>query len=269
MDYFLVVVEGAHDAALVGKLLAERGFTKVRQVGQIDPIWAPLIPKVFPAQGQLEHVVKYPDMYTSVTLAQSVAVAAAGGFSQLLPELQASLDILAIADLKGIAILGDADGAPALDRFRQVGTALNSLNQRGVTNSIPGFPLALPTVTGMFAAGPPRLGVFILPDNVRTGTLETLLLECAVTSYAAYHQSAGDFVAQVDRVVAPGAPELRALRRANGREKAVAGAIGNVLFPGSNLSVAIERGSWLHPLTGAEPSIIAIRKFFADLLASP
>jgi hypothetical protein len=85
MDYLLIVVEGPHDAAFVGILLRERGFGRTRLRTQVDPFWAPLIPTQFPSnpEGRLDHVVKFPDFYTRGS-AQSVAVAAAGGYDKLL-----------------------------------------------------------------------------------------------------------------------------------------------------------------------------------------
>ena len=81
MDYSLIVVEGPQDAAFVGVLLKERGFKKTKLRNEVDPFWDPLMPKQFPAnpQGRLDHVVKFPDIYTNKDPQQSVAVAAAGG----------------------------------------------------------------------------------------------------------------------------------------------------------------------------------------------
>ncbi|HWZ44579.1 MAG TPA: hypothetical protein VNW97_13975 [Candidatus Saccharimonadales bacterium] len=64
MAYFLLVVEGVHDAAFFGLLLKQRQFSKVAFLSGIDAYWQKLIPTKFPAnpQGRLDHVVSFPDI---------------------------------------------------------------------------------------------------------------------------------------------------------------------------------------------------------------
>jgi hypothetical protein len=270
MNYYLTVVEGAHDAALVGVLLKERGFERVQSRAKVDPFWGSLIPTQFPSnpQGRLDHVVKFPDFYENRTTnpEQSVAVAAAGGYDKLIVELQASLDALGASGLSGIAVVADADDVIPAQRFGEIQARLNKVSEEGETNKVDGFPLIVPAVPG-FANGPnPRLGVYILPDNLKTGTLETLLLECATASYAPYHKPAVDFVSAIIASRPPDTPELRPLRSNSGGQKATANIIGNLLHPGCSLGTAIERGNWLQNLTGTEIGIELVRQFLGDML---
>jgi hypothetical protein len=195
----------------------------------------------------------------------SIAIKVAGGESQLVPELQAALEILDATRLRAAAIVSDADDLGATDRVVQLLEGLKRLNAEAVKDSVPGFPLALPTNPG-FADGTPRLGIHILPDNNVLGTLETVLLECAVTSYPRYSQPAIDFVATIDNAAPADLPELRSLRHGAGRQKAAAGVIGNLLFPGYSLSVAIDRGTWLRSAIGTEPGLVAAYGFLDSLL---
>ncbi|MFC1642779.1 DUF3226 domain-containing protein [Myxococcota bacterium] len=71
--------------------------------------------------------------------------------------------------LKALGILVDADG-DARQRWEQV--------RARVAQSFPSFPKDLDP-QGAVYAGPsaPRVGVWVMPDNVRQGMLETMLLE--------------------------------------------------------------------------------------------
>ena len=132
-----MVVEGPHDAALVGVLLRERGFNRTEYRADVDPFWAPIIPTQFPAnpQGRLDHVVKFPDFYTKGGgTPQSVAVAAAGGYDKLVVELQTDLDALGSSRLAGIAIVADADDVVPAQRLTQLLAQLEEVNRQGTTN---------------------------------------------------------------------------------------------------------------------------------------
>jgi hypothetical protein len=270
MIYFLLIVEGAHDAAFVGALLKQRGIKKVELRSKIDPYWEKLIPTKFPADpnGRLDHVVRYPDIYESdgQNNGRSVAIVVATGDTRLVPEFQVALEILDVLRLRAAAIVSDANGMGVAARIGQIVAGLEAVNDVETTNLIPGFPLTLPHAPG-FAEGNPRIGLHVFPDNVNTGTLETVLLECAVTSYSRYRQPAMDFVNSVDYSCPPELAELRPLRGGSGRHKAAAGIIGNLLIPGSALSVSIDRCSWLDPVTNAEPGLVAAQGFIDSLLS--
>ncbi len=71
----------------------------------------------------------------------------------------------------GLGITRDADSSVA-QAFQSVCTSLRN-------NGLPA-----PTASGQIAAGPPRVGVFILPDNRRNGMLEDLCLDAVQTDGA-------------------------------------------------------------------------------------
>jgi hypothetical protein len=272
MAYFLIVVEGPHDAAFIGRLLAENGLTKVRLRNSVDDYWAPLIPTQFPAnpQGRLDHVVRFPDIYeTADPHLTSVAIAVAGGDSRLIPEVQASLEILDVALLGGVALVSDADDIGVDARFQRLNDGLNRVNAESVADELRGFPLILPPAAGSVSAGAPRVGIHIFPDNKHEGTLERVLLECGKTSYAPYCDPAIEFVNTIDASRPQNVAELENLRAGSGRDKAAAATVGGILFPGSSLAVSIEQGSWLNPLSGTEVGVASARSFLAQFLGTP
>lgn len=274
MRQFLVIVEGPHDASFVGVVLKEQGYKKVQQVASVGEYWADLIPSVFPAGPKLDHVVRYPDVYHSEGANScSCAVIVAGGDSQLVAELRATMEALDGSQLTGICIIADADSERALQRHSELCQQLVALNEthepggkEGGSSGVPGFPLQLPTTLGVVEKGAIRVGIYVFPDNDRPGTLDGLLLECAETSLASVYTPAIGFVDAVHETVIEDV-RFKALRKPSGKDKASAGVIANVLFPGVALSAAIERAKWFEPLRGDERGITTFRKFFTELLA--
>lgn len=267
MQRFLAIVEGPHDASFLGVELRERGFEKIETIDDVDDFWGTLIPRIFPAKDKLTHVVAYPDILHKAGAAeQSCGIIVAGGDSQLLGELRAALEALDASQIDGICIIADADQHHAGHRHGQLCTGLGALNEthgpggkEGGTAGLPGFPLPIPAFGGI-SAGKPKVGIFVLPDNDRPGTLDALLVECAQTSFSAVAAQAEAYVVGAHLAVA-GDRRFKALSKPSGREKAIAGVIGNVLLPGSALSVAIDRGSWHDPRSGHEKGLNAFRAF--------
>jgi hypothetical protein len=263
MDYYLFVVEGTHDATFFGRLLQERGFQKLTKMGQVNLFWHRCIPKIFPVDGdKLEHVLTYPHFYGRDD--SSVAIAISNGDSKLMSELRTSLDMVNVRQLRGIAVAIDADDKTAAERFKYLIRQLTKVNEKSVADNVAGMPLTLPSRPGEIAEGTPRVGVYVFPDNSSIGTLETLLLECAATSYKSLQGPAETFIADLDRSLPAASVELSLLRKGSGRQKAAAGIIGNLVMPGSHLSVAVDRGSWFQPLCGREVGVAASRKFLDE-----
>lgn len=270
MEYFLFVVEGVHDVALIGSLLKRRGFSKTELLSDADSFWKPLIPRKFPnnPQERLDHVIHFPDLYTNPAGAgRSVALSSSGGYNSLIEEFQATLNgIRYLQRLTGIAIIADADTVDPPVRFAELCQRLVAINEEGIANSRDGFPLAQPAAAGVVTDANPRFGIYILPDNVAQGTLESLLLECAASSYRPWYQPAIDFVDRFD-IGHPDAPEFRELRKPNGKQKAAVNILGNLLvYPGASLAAAISRGAWFAGLQGTEPGFHTLDRFLADLL---
>jgi hypothetical protein len=79
---------------------------------------------------------------------------------------------LKASGVTSVGIVVDANGDP-VSRWEQIRSRLAS--------SYPDFPVELPATGAVHrAADKPRVGVWIMPDNVRTGMLETLLLALRV-----------------------------------------------------------------------------------------
>jgi hypothetical protein len=89
-----------------------------------------------------------------------------------------------------------------VDADRDPGSRWKRLRAR-LAASYPDFPAALPTTGAVHAiADKPRIGVWVMPDNVRAGMLETLLLALR-TGDPALHDHARDATHQARTLGAP------------------------------------------------------------------
>lgn len=110
---------------------------------------------------------------------------------------------LKASGVTAVGIVVDANGNP--------GTRWEQLHVR-LAASYPDFPVELPATGAAHAiADKPRIGVWVMPDNVRTGMLETLLLALRVGDQG-LHDHARDATSQARTLGAP--------FRDNHREKA-------------------------------------------------
>lgn len=110
---------------------------------------------------------------------------------------------LKASGVTAVGIVVDADADP-VSRWKQLWARIAA--------SYPGFPEELPAMGAVHAvADKPRIGVWVMPDNVRTGMLETLLLALRVGD-PALHDHARDATSQAKTLGAP--------FRDNHREKA-------------------------------------------------
>lgn len=266
MDLSLIMVEGPHDAAFMRQMLLNRGFQRVRHRQKLDPMAGLLVPAV--PSDPLVAMPPPPDFYRRDTPAgECVAVFMARGVERLVTDLETKLDAVDVPALKAIAVLCDADETGAEQRMRGIMRDLHSLNRKKQRTGVAGFPLLLPLRPGEVASGRPRVGIHILPDNERAGALDTLLCSCATRAYEHLYAPARALVRQVDAAAAADSPDLAALRRGSGRDKATAGIIGNLLFPGSSLTTAIDRGHWFEAPADAEDGLLQVNSFLDHLLA--
>ena len=162
--------------------------------------------------------------------------------------------------LNNIGVFIDADNLAPATRMTGLWSDLTA------KNSAPGF--SFPLTPGTIVPVPIRCGVYVLPDNINTGSIEQLLESCAQTSYSDLHQRAGDYLTAIDRSKLTTNEQAR-LARGNNQKKAHLGAIGSVLRPGSAIANTIRDDRWIDPTTLTLPLIAPLRTFLRDLLNEP
>ena len=183
MAHAVLVVEGAHDASFFGQLIRARGYKRAGTLSDVPEFWMPLIPRRYPTDpaGRLDRVIQFPEIHVSND-GDTLGIIVAGGEERLIEGLRTPLEQLGPSSFAGIGMALDTDQlSSCAARFDMLVSRFSQLNADASAEGTPGFPLELPREPGVAVAGPPKLGVYLFPDNMRQGTLETVLLECLNT----------------------------------------------------------------------------------------
>jgi hypothetical protein len=262
-QYGYLVVEGPHDVEFVGRFLKLKGCKVVQYQSELDPFWHPLVPKDFPPDDDLLKRVPVPKFFTCST--HSIAIHSAMGDSNILDTTETTLAVLRWDDNRfvGVGIVLDADNEVSpQDRFEQIKTGLLEKLPPLGWNSVATFPQSPGEVT----SSKPRLGIFVLPDNVSNGTLEDLLLECAQQEYPTLLDCATEFLNCVEPTMAQLDPkESREFKKPAGRQKMLVGSLANVLRPGKAVQVSLQDNRWVTAQTVTLPRLATIHQFLETL----
>ncbi|WNG20641.1 DUF3226 domain-containing protein [Cystobacter fuscus] len=261
MHHVYFAVEGPHDLEFVGRFLKLHGLKRVQHKPRLTPFWTPLLPKSWPSPpGSTDLLKRVPVPVFFQNQHVSVAIDSVTGDSQLLSSTintRGTVEQPGGEILHSIGIVLDSDqNESAMARFNTIAKGLNAER----------FPLA--TVPGQVVEGPPRLGIFVLPDNATAGTLEDLLIECAETQYPQLLASARIHVESVQSEVPPyEKSDLEDFLSPAGRRKAVVGSIGSILRPGKSIQISIQDNRWVDGDALALPRVKMFRAFVDALLA--
>lgn len=275
MRYAIIGVEGPHDQAFVGKVLKLLGFKDFREEwdkldkltrldmskeleSKFDKFWHKFIPK-YPKQGSLYKRLNMPSILFTESL--SVAIYEGEG-SNLVTNLD---DILSAnseyqTDLAAFGIVADCDKStpdrivePYANKFRSY---------------FPNFPQS----PGVEDTNSPRTGIYVLPDNVSQGVLDTLLCSCGDIAYPAYMKRANSYLdsyldefSDLDEF---SKKERKSLKWKNfDREKALVATVVSVLKPGKTNTTSIADNNWVSEQTQQQvPALENFIKFLNQLL---
>lgn len=261
--YGYLVVEGPHDVEFAYRLLNPFGLTRLQYKHEVDSCLSRLIPKDYPPpDGDLQKRMPTPLFMQSNT--HAIAIHSAMGDSKLVSMIEETIDDL---DREGIylsyiGILLDSDEeVSASKRYNKLKQSLASL---------PGKNLALPESPGDVISGPPKLGAFVLPDNGSPGTLEDLLLDSAKAIYPCLLASALHYVDTASQDTGLVRDEVKAVtKNSAGRNKAIIGAMANIMRPGKAIQTSIQDNRWLRGAALTLPRIRAVQDFLRALFELP
>lgn len=254
--YGYVVVEGPHDVELVYRLLSPHGMVRVQQLAALDPFLAPLVPRSFPPDGDLQKRVPVPLFLQSGT--HAVALHSAVGDTRLIQTVEENATLLDPASLTGIGVILDSDSmvSPAV-RYSAI---RDGLRAKGYS---------LPDDPGVVSEGPPRLGAYVLPDNLSGGTLEDILIDCAQHAYPSLLSTAAVHVDAAFGDNSLTADDMKELSKPAGRNKAIVGSMASILRPGRAIQVSLQDNRWLRDTALALPRVKAVQDFLVNLLELP
>lgn len=233
--YGYLVVEGAHDVEFTYRLLSPFGMLRVQKENELDDFFKPLIPRQYPPQGDLQMRMATPLFLQNET--HALAIHSAVGDSQLINVMLDNVAIL--SDLNaviGIGVLLDSDNdIPAQQRYQAIKQALQKKSL---------FRLHDEPGKIKFTDGMPNIGAFVLPDNSNPGTLEDLLLDSAAQVYPKLLAKATHYVESAENCDLRG-NDVKDFYKPAGKNKAIIGAMANILRPGKAVQVSIQDNDWL------------------------
>jgi hypothetical protein len=272
MAHHVLVVEGAHDAAFFGRLLASRGFATAANLTEVPEFWTDAIPTKYPVRRDLtlERVINFPEIHQRPDGEDTFGVVVANGDGGLLEALRATLDVRDATEFATVSVVLDTDWQETeADRFATFIDMTQAWNEAGVKDGRPGFPLAFPAGPGQINPGSPSVGVYLFPGNGAQGALEDILLSCAEHHYPFLHHQAQALLDATHAAYPPGGgvDPFKRSRKVSGSAKARCGIIANALRPGSSLAVSIRDAGWLPLNENAVPVVTSAANFLDCLLA--
>lgn len=238
MRNYLIVVEGAHDIAVIEKLLKINGVNqKVSSIEELPKVWKRTIPSVFPfEQGKLDRITPIPSFVKNEDL--SVAIKKAGGDKEIMNVLQQTLDTMLyeeIDQLDAIMLICDADAKTAdekraemLENHKEKDDFILQVKDDGIS-----LDLKVKTVP---------VYTYVFPDDVESGNLENLLLETAKVVYPGLLNLAEQYVEQASEY-------QEILKKEQYAKKAEVGCIANAMKPGKANQVSIADDEWISETT--------------------
>jgi hypothetical protein len=255
--YGYLVVEGPHDIEFSARLLKPFGFKRIQMLPDLDDFWqaSNIIPSKFPYRNDLLKRVPVPVFYQTESYA--LAIHSASGYTRLAETIQETL--ISLPDpalIESIGVLLDADDQEPVDRrFTKLIAALRERNPE----------LIFPEHPGQVTHANPATGIFILPDNHSSGTLENILLDAAEVNYPGLVYAASQYVQSINRGELD-RRDLEELNKPAGMLKAQVGSMANILKPGKSVQVSIQDNRWLEGEALNLPVVRAISDFLAQLL---
>jgi hypothetical protein len=249
--YCYIVAEGPQDVEFLICLLKSYGLKRVTRLSLLDPFWEPLVPKTFPVDDDLMKRVPVPIFLQNADL--SVALHSAIGITRLSNTIEESLALIPASQIFGIGLILDADDIQTpQERFEKLTSKLSLLS------------LSVPSVLGEVVKNSPRFGIFIMPNNVESGTLEDILLECAQVNYPDLLQLSTNYVSSIDTTQL-NEKDLEELNKPAGKNKAVVSSISSILRPGKTLQVSIQEHRWIDKQTMDLDSVKLIKMFLDEI----
>jgi len=245
LKYCLLATEGPNDQAAIGRLLQLSGFKKFDGTRKdLNPFWEGFIP-IYPKGGNLYTRMDMPSILTSST--HSVAIHWGEG-DKLIQNITAIMTNHKryAQEIHAFGLIVDADEKQPDVLVKEKAQALKSF-----------FP-AMPEKAGDITTSNPRTGIYVLPDNKRSGVLDSVLVDCASIAYPDHKNGALRFLNDLDS---------RHTNRLNAgaRNKAVVGCIANIIQPGQSNTSSIAQNEWISEQTIKNGDLALLQQFLKNL----
>lgn len=239
MRYYLFVVEGAHDIAIIEKNLKLLGVnTAIKRYEDLHSLWKKFIPDKFPfKEDNLDRITPIPSFFENSEV--SIAIKSAGGDEELFPTLIEMLEVLDMEELdkiEAVMVVLDADTKGPRVKVENLINKSTSSEDIKIMMDNEGRMWIQTIVKNI------ELQTYAFPNNDGNGNLEDLLVEIAGYAYPDLLTDAVAYVSDVDE-------KYKKVKNSSGKNKAIIGCITNILKPGKANQVSISDNDWISNLT--------------------
>ena len=256
LKYALLATEGPQDQAVICRLLRLLGleiFKGDRKFLSEDQFkfWKRLIPDSS-ANIYKRLDMQMPRIFTSSTHSVAIYQGQGSSLPQNLSDIIHNYDPYA-QDIDALGLIVDADNSQPSKIAKKYADALRVY-----------FPM-ISEIPGTITTGIPRTGIYVLPDNVRQGTLDSILVDCAANVYPDHKAGAEGFLSSLDAA-------HKSHWKPFDHEKAIVATIVSVIQPGiaSRLSLARAKDRWICEQTKNNvPEVADLYNFIRDPLELP
>lgn len=239
MRYYLFVVEGPHDIAIIEKNLKLLGVnTAIKQYKDLHSLWKKFIPDKFPfKEDNLDRITPIPSFLENSEV--SIAIKSAGGDEELFPTLIEMLEVLDMEELdkiEAVMVVLDADTQVPRVKVESLINKATPSEDIKIRMDNEGR-MSIQTIVKDI-----ELQTYAFPNNDGNGNLENLLIEIAEHAYPDLLTDAVAYVSDVDE-------KYKKVKNSSGKNKALIGCITNILKPGKANQVSISDNDWISDLT--------------------
>lgn len=248
--YVLIGTEGNHDQAFISKILTTCfGFKKFDgKQSDLDQFWRKFIP-VYPKSGNLYKRLDMPTILNGDN--RSVAIYVGEG-SNLAKNLNVKLSDLKKADLFAFGIVADADQNSPSQVAQNYHEALQE--------NFPDFPRE----PGIVSGEKTRLGIYLFPNNISEGVLDSLLCQCGEVAYPDCMEKATEYI---DFFSLEKRKAMKVGWKSFDYEKAKIATVVSILKPGKTNTVSITDNHWVSEETLQKlPELQQFKEFLNNLL---
>ncbi|MDE5094501.1 MAG: hypothetical protein O4804_09785 [Trichodesmium sp. St11_bin5] len=252
VKHAIIALEGNHDQALVAKLLKNLGFKSFHgNVSNLDLFWTKFIPRYPTKKGKLYARLNMPSILFNESLSVAIYVGEGSNIAENLDDFL-SINPEYQTDIIALGIIADADK-------KNPEKVVEKYSKR-LLNYFSDFP----DQPGIVDKNFPRTGIYVLPNNVSQGVLDTLLCECGEIVYSDYMERAKlylDNFSQEER-------DSKPLKwKPFDDKKALVATVVSVLKPGKTNTVSINDNDWISDQTIEKvESLKLLQIFLMELL---
>jgi len=261
-----LIAEGVHDITFFARILRKRfAAVQIKHADQLDGGYREWLASFkWPHGGDIARLsVPAPEFYLCPAREQrdaaTIALVNALGIDNIVKKLLVDLEAFRHAgvELHALGVVLDSDDRTAEQSFEQTCAALQRLE------------LTSPDRLGEFVAGSPSVGLFVLPDGQRAGTLEDVLIPLGQHVYGPLFAVAEPFIDTMRGVVKGlGGKESAELKKPSGSKKALLSAVSAVLKPGRAIQATLQDHRWISEDTLEHPEIAPSVRFIERLFVA-